>query len=277
MDTSRALSDLLGFMTEAEKECSVLIIDSITHIWKDVQESYLKKINEGRKAQRKSPLHKLEFHHWGPIKSAFGQFTDKYLSSKIHCIVCGRAGSVYEYQKNDETGKLELVTSGTKMASEKEMGYEPSLLVEMIKEIKNDRIVNIAFVEKDRANKINGHSFPFPTFESFLPHFDFINIGGRHFDSMNQKDSKDLFTEEGDDNWGHEKKQREIWCEEIMGLLMKLHPSSGAADKQAKADLVEKYFDTRSWTKVENTRSELLKEIFMTMKVELDVEKTPPN
>lgn len=265
MDTSRALADLLGFMQEAEKQCSFLMIDSITHIWRDVQESYLKKINQNRR----TPVNKLEFHHWGPIKNAFGQFTDRYLSSKIHAIVCGRAGNIYEYQKNNETGKMELITTGSKMASEKEMGYEPSLLVEMSKEVVNDKIINRAFIEKDRANKINGMSFDAPTFEHFRPHFDFINIGGNHFESMNQKDSTELFTADGDDNWGHEKKQREIWCEEIQGLLLKFYPSSSASDKQAKIELIEKYFGTRSWTKVENMRSEMLKEICLAMQVEI--------
>lgn len=39
-DESRALKDLMSFMDEAEDACSVIIIDSITHVWRDAQESY---------------------------------------------------------------------------------------------------------------------------------------------------------------------------------------------------------------------------------------------
>lgn len=43
---SRSLSDLMKFMEEAEQECSIVIIDSITHVWRDVQKSYIDKLNE---------------------------------------------------------------------------------------------------------------------------------------------------------------------------------------------------------------------------------------
>lgn len=268
-DESRALADLLGFMDEAERECSIVIIDSITHIWREVQSAYLAKINEDRKKNRKWPITKLEFQHWGPIKAEFGRFTDKFLSSKVHAIVCGRAGSVYEYQEGDN-GKKELITVGSKMASEKEMGYEPSLLIEMSKVLENGNLVNTAFVEKDRADKLNGHTIRFPSFESILPHVQFLNIGGEHFGSMQDRSSKDLFTPDGDDGWSYEKRQREIWCEEVQGLLVKHYPSQGAEDKKAKMDLIEKVFATRSWTKVESFRSDSIKAGYDELKIILE-------
>ena len=48
-DESRALIDLMKFMDEAEKVSDIVIIDSITHVWRDAQESFLKKINASRK------------------------------------------------------------------------------------------------------------------------------------------------------------------------------------------------------------------------------------
>lgn len=67
-DESRALIDLMKFMDEAEKTCDIVIIDSITHVWRDAQESYLKNINAQRKKYGKNPLTALEFQHWRPIK-----------------------------------------------------------------------------------------------------------------------------------------------------------------------------------------------------------------
>lgn len=270
-DESRALQDLMEYVEEAEEKCSILIIDSITHIWRKLQQDFLDKLNAVRANQNKRPLLKLEFQHWGPIKEKFGLFTDRYLSSKLHCIVCGRAGSIYEYQTNEDTGKKELITVGTKMASEKEMGYEPSLLVEMSKVIENGKLINRAFVEKDRANLLNGKSIDFPGFESFKPHFQFLNIGGEHFGSMEKRDSTGMFTGDMDDGFGHEKRQREIWCEEIKSLLV-IHGLDGTSQeaKQKRVELLQKHFSTGSWTAVESMNSEKIKAGYQAIKAELE-------
>ncbi len=259
-DESRALKDLMTFMDEAEKSCDIAIIDSITHVWRDAQESFLAKVNEARVRQNKRPLASLEFQHWRPIKAAWADFTDRFLSSRMHVIVCGRAGSIYEYQdKDDGSGKKELITTGTRMATEKELGYEPSLLIEMIADRDDGKIVNVALIQKDRTDNINGQEIPYPNYEKLSGHFAALNIGGEHHGSMHQRDSKDLYTETGDDSWSAEQRQRAIWAEEISGLMQKYFPSQSADDKKQRMDLMEQFFGTRSWTKVENTPSEKLK------------------
>lgn len=273
-DHSRALVDLMGFMDEAEATCSIAIIDSITHIWRDAQDSFLRKLNETREANNKRPLASLEFQHWKPIKERWGQFTDRFLASHLHVIVCGRSGSVYEYQdKDDGSTKKELITVGTKMATEKELGYEPSLLIEMYKAREDGKIINTAVVEKDRADTLNGREFAMPTFESFLPHFQFLNIGGEAHPSMAQRDSKELFSGDGEDDWGREKRSREIWCEEIKGLLVE-HGMDGTSTeaKKRRQDVLMLTFGTGSWTKVESMDAERIKAGYHTMKSELHKE-----
>lgn len=262
-DESRALVDLMQFMDEAESVCDIAIVDSITHVWRDAQESFLAKINGRRQRDRKPPLQALEFQHWRPIKAAWAAFTDRFLSSRLHVIVCGRAGSVYEYQeKDDGSGKKELITTGTRMATEKELGYEPSLLVEMLADRQDGKIVNTALVQKDRSDRINGKELRKPTYASFKPHFDALNIGGEHFGSMQQRDSQEMFSDTEEGGWDREKQQRTIWSEEIQGLLMKRWPGQSAADKAAKADALESILGTRSWAKVESTPSAKLREAF---------------
>lgn len=258
-DESRALSDLMKFMDEAEKVSDIVIIDSITHVWRDAQESYLARINESRRRSSKRPLASLEFQHWRPIKAAWAEFTDRFLSSKMHVIVCGRAGQVYEYQdKDDGSGKKELISTGSRMATEKELGYEPSLLVEMLADREGGKITNTALVQKDRSDTLNGKELRMPNYESFAPHFAALNIGGQHFDSMNGRDSQGMFEDADEPGWDKEKQQREIWSEEIMGLLVKQWPGQTAVEKLAKADALETVFKTRSWTKVESTQSDKL-------------------
>lgn len=273
-DESRALIDLMQFMDEAEAHCDVAIIDSITHVWRDAQDSYLKRMNESRKRYNKKPLAALEFQHWRPIKAAWAEFTDRFLSSKLHVIVCGRAGTIYEYQdKDDGSGKKELISTGTKMATEKELGYEPSLLVEMIMDRSDGRTRNVALVQKDRSDTINGAELVMPTFNSFLPHFNALNIGGQHFGSMDQRDSQGLFPEANESGWDMESRRRTILSEEIAELMKKHYPSQTVEDKQKRADLLEMHFDTRSWTAVETMHSDILKSALDSMRLRLEPEK----
>lgn len=255
-DDSRAFTDLMSVTREAQETCSVLIIDSITHIWRDLQESYLARINDFRRRDNKRPLTSLEFQHWGPIKRQWAEFTDIFLSSKMHMIVCGRAGNVYEYQeKDDGSGKKELITTGTKMATEKELGYEPSLLIEMEIQREDGAIINTAIVQKDRADRLNGKEIRFPTFEKLRPHFEALHIGGEHFSSMNQRDSREMFSEGGDDTFAADMRRKEVALDEIKEELLRHHGHGmDVATKAAKAETLDKVAGTRSWAKLESMR-----------------------
>ena len=271
-DESRALVDLMKFMDEAEKVSDIVIIDSITHVWRDAQESFLARINDSRKRSNKRPLASLEFQHWRPIKAAWAEFTDRFLSSKMHVIVCGRAGSVYEYQdKDDGTGKKELITVGTRMATEKELGYEPSLLIEMVADRQDGKIINTAVVQKDRSDTLNGKELPRPNYNSFSSHFAALNIGGKHFDSMDQKDSREMFVDADETGFDKEKRDREIWCEEIKGLLVQHNMDGTSAEaKKKRTDILEFVFGTKSWTAVENLNSAKIKTGYYEMKAMLN-------
>lgn len=271
-DESRALKDLMTFMDEAEQSCDIAIIDSITHVWRDAQESYIARLNEKRAEQHKRPLAALEFQHWRPIKAKWAEFTDRFLSSKMHVIVCGRAGNIYEYQdKDDGTGKKELITTGTRMATEKELGYEPSLLIEMIADREDGKITNVAVIQKDRSDALNGKEIPMPSYEKLKPHFQSLNIGGEHFNSMDKRDSKDLYPDADESGWDKESQQRTILSEEIAELMKKHYPSQSVEDKQKRAAILEMFFDTRSWTKVsEETKSEILRDGLKAMRAKLE-------
>lgn len=259
-DNSRSLQDLMQAVSEAEKISDIMIIDSITHIWRDATDSYLKKLNSQRTANGRKPIYALEFHHWKPIKAAWAAFTDRFLSSKMHMIVCGRAGTIYEYQdKDDGSGKKELITTGTRMATEKELGYEPSLLIEMVIDREDGKSRNVAIIQKDRADKLNGNEIIMPNFEKLKPHFEALNLGGNHFNSMEKRDSQEMY-DINEQGWDREKRDREILSEEIIEELKKHFPSQSADDKQSRADLLEMAFNTRSWTKIsEDTHSDKLR------------------
>lgn len=267
-DSSRSLKDLMQFMDEAEKLCDVMIIDSVTHIWRDVQESFLKMINSSLNRKNKPSLMAIEFHHWRPIKAQWAIFHNRFLCSKSHIIFCGRAGAIYEYQERSD-GKKELVTTGTRMATEKELAYEPSLLIELNIEYKDEEMINVAYVQKDRANKINGKRFEMPTFKDFEPHFDQLNLGGTHFESMDTRDSADLFLEFDSDAFETEKKLRAFYAKKIIEFIKKFFPFS--EDRSKRVDIMKKYFDSDSWNTIsERTPSVRLKEGYDKMAQELE-------
>jgi hypothetical protein len=86
----------------AEENCSALIIDSITHPYRELIAAYLKK--------KKRTF--LQIDDWNYLKGDYGwaQFTERYINSKLHIIMCGRAGDDLE-QYVDENGKRQLEKS----------------------------------------------------------------------------------------------------------------------------------------------------------------------
>lgn len=246
---SRAFSDLLTAMDEAEKEASVFICDSITHFWDELVETY--------KTTKK--LSRLTIRHWGEIKPIWRDFSAKYVMSNLHVIVCGRAGDVWE-EKEDEEGVKELTRTGTRMRVEKELGYEPSLLMEMVKERLSAREgagwTHRAWIVKDRFDVIDSKHFDDPTFESFLPHIELLNLGGKHRVLDADRNSRNLI---GNTNNGFERyRQHEIFLEKINAEFYVKHPGQSVDDKQGRSSLMNEIFKTRSWTEIKGLSSKRL-------------------
>jgi hypothetical protein len=247
----RALADLLEAMAWAEANASVLIIDSITHPYREMIAAYLKKKNRSF----------LQIDDWNYLKGDHGwqQFTDRFINSKIHIIMCGRAGDDLE-QFTDENGKRQLEKIGTKMKGEAETGFEPSLLVLM--ELLERRVrgeaartskkyVNRATIVKDRWDKINGTEIDFPDFKSFLPHIELLNLGGQHVGvDMNSDSQHILVTEKRD--W--QPVQRKIVLGETQDLLLMHAPGQTVADKQRRITLLKSCFGA-GWVEIEETMS----------------------
>ena len=267
---TRAFTDLLTAVDEAESMGSVLVIDSITHFWRELQDTYLARKNKTF----------IEFQDWAWLKQQWGVFTDRFVNSNCHIVLCGRAGYEYDFFERDD-GKRELQKTGVKMKAEGETGYEPSLLVmmEIQQSMETGKVWRTGAVLKDRSTLLDGKTFNNPTFEDFLPHVEFLNLGAEQFGVDTDRKSESLFAEDGTPKWQHEKLQRDIWAEEIEQLLRKHFPSQSAGDKQSRMDLLEKYAGTRSWTRVTRMRSESLRSIFDQIKYELEsdqAEGLPP-
>ena len=257
---ARAFEALMQFMGEAREAGAVIIVDSISHTWDDLRESYEKKL---RRTQG------LEIWDWGVIKPAWRQFTNEYLMSPCHAIVCGRSANIYEQVYNESRGKSEVQTTGTRMKTEKETGYEPSLLIEMERKPNRNNggsgWLHVASVVKDRADMLDGQEFHDPTFETFRPHFDFLNLGGRHHPTDTEHDSQGMFNTP--DNAIERKRRVDITLEKIKDAFVFADIGTAkAADKKRMKELLTEHFGTSAWSEIETLRLKDLQDGLATLR-----------
>jgi hypothetical protein len=260
---SRALSDAIDFIGECVKaNVSVAIVDSTTHIWDEVQKSYLASINAGRLRRKLEPKTQIEWQDRGTLNEIWQRFTDAYLNSPLHIIICGRAANIWEMDVNEETGKKELNKAGTKMKTQSDMAYEPSFLAEMARvqsmEGGVQKITRVMTVLKDRFRLLDGQQFEQPTFETILPHVRMLTPGANNAVDVSRK--TEIAVSEGDGQIHAERHRQAVYCEELSGLLTSVWPGQSAEEKKLKTDLVFELFGTRSWEAIQRIPSDKLKE-----------------
>jgi len=240
---TRAFMDLVDAVREAEKHHSILIIDSITHFWNELMDSYLKKHN----------LKRIKLHHWMTLKKEWRVFSDLFVNSNVHIIMCGRAGWDFGYEENEE-GEKELQKTGTKMKVESETGFEPDLLLEMekVKKTSNigSEIIQRCWVLKDRSDTIQGKKFDRPDFKDFLPHVECLNLGGKHKAIDTSRSSESMHKQ--DFSKENMYKQKTIILELMHDALDKDYSTRTDEDKRKRIFLLEMSFGTSSKTEIEN-------------------------
>jgi hypothetical protein len=262
---TRAFSDLISAVDEAEKHGSILIIDSISHFWTEFTEAYARKRNRSRG---------LEFQDWAWLKQEWRRFTDRYVNSSLHIIMCGRMGYEYDFFTNDN-GKRELEKTGVKMKAETETGYEPSILVCMEREMENldsKKQVRKAYILKERFNVIDGKEFVNPTFKHFLPHIELLNLGGTQLGVDTSRTSDGIIPDQNSNrDWKHIESQREIYLEKIQALMTEHGISARSQEGKEKViTLLKKHFRTSAWREVETYKLDQLKAGFDTLHFELN-------
>lgn len=145
------LSEIRTFNAETH---SVIVLDSVTHLWEAAIASFNGKLTS---------IGTIPMHAWGKIKKPYKDLMGLLLASPAHFIICGRQKTLYE---EDETG--ELKSAGVTMRSEGETPYEPHILIRMegIRPKKTNEVATIvAYAEKDRTGVLAGRSFINPTFD----------------------------------------------------------------------------------------------------------------
>jgi len=250
---TRAFGDLLKGIEEAEKEGFALIIDSVSHFWTEMIEAYKRKKNIGSR---------MAFHHWGVLKPEWQRFANAYVNSRLHCIVCGRAGWEWGHEEDDE-GHKDLMKLGTKMKVEGEFAFEPSLLIEMERIKGKDLgspISHRCHVVKDRnmgAETMDGKTFENPVWTDFMPHIKCLNIGGEHLGVDLDRTSDELFEPTGE-SFTSKRRRATVLIEDLNGELEARFPGTSKDAKVAKAALKKKTFGTYSDTQIDGMNPDLI-------------------
>jgi hypothetical protein len=286
----RAFSDLMTVVDEClAGAADVLLVDSITHVWRELQDAHMAAVN----ARLKYPKTRMDVGDVMAIKKTWEPWPNIFLTSPLHIIVCGREGNEWGNEEDEETGKRELVAVGKKMKVESEFGYEASLQVAMsivqvpervvrkkaesgqkksaaTRERQPRRIINVATVLKDRFDAMNGTMIEMPAGKDFDSFLKLLKPALHGAVDTTIRSDRDIDID--DSGFNREKRSRTRWAEEIQGLLVKHHPGQTAADKQAKGELLFKAFASRSWSYIETLDSKRLYDGFRLLKNELEPE-----
>ncbi len=239
---SRSLADLRETMRRCRDGFSdILMIDSVTHVWEDVLQSYMREKKRTR----------LQFEDWGILKPTWKrEFSDPFVRDPYHCLMAGRAGYEYSDEKDDE-GKRQIYKTGIKMKVEGETAYEPDMLVlmERFEKVIDDdkRIWREATIIKDRSTLIDGKTFQNPSFADFAPAIDQL-LASPAYSVPRETDAAQLFGTE--DERRHFAQARDVLLEKIEGEMVSAWPGQTAEMKRAKVETLQECFGTKSWTEI---------------------------
>src|SRR3990167_3437078 len=154
---TRSMTEIIDSVKGLDpKDYSVVVIDSMTHVWEAAKAAYEGKLTK---------IGTVPFQAWAKIKKPYKDLMAYLLSSPMHVIICGRQG--IEYETDEESEELKAV--GFKMKAEGETPYEPHILIRMesVRAKKTNEVATIyAYAEKDRTGVLQGRSFANPSFDS---------------------------------------------------------------------------------------------------------------
>lgn len=251
-DKTRAFSEFLRDLDEAHKVADVVVVDSVTHFFRELTAAHLRSKNKKL----------LDLSDWGPIKAEWARFVERFLTLPLHIIICGRLGNVYEEYYDDEREKYSTAKVGNRMAGDGETGYEPNITFEMSKKYrrKGGTFDLQATCTKDRFDEIMARVFTFKTGEApaavhaavmkaFGPHLARYDFGAEPSVVDVRSTSEAMLAPDGP-SFSAVQRRRQIAVEEIEGLMGRYLPGQTAREKQLRLEIRVAVFGTSSETKI---------------------------
>lgn len=272
LNRSRSFLDLRSASRDAIKEGACCIcVDSITHFWQELFTAGMAK--PGPRLQK-----------IGRIKEEWAPFTQDFQDSPIHFLVTGRMGFVWdEFEVENDRGEVtkEISKSGTKIKAEGDFGHEPDLEIQMsavedpdfiqFEKIRGrkrrsfkSQMLHVATIKKSRVWALNGAAFSWkdqqaykPGYykvvaECFKPHFETINIGGKHFVEDSSRPKSDILFQPGSEHSFYENQEKRVIALEKWQATMEIIAGGQTKDNIRKRAIIgEAITGTRSRTEFE--------------------------
>lgn len=254
------LADILSAFDMLNKgEIGFLFMDSLSKVWYKFIRDYKQKNN----------VTFMTLNDWGKILPDWQQrFSDKFVELNGNCVFTGRGGFTYDMEEDEKTHKKSFVKSGVKMKLAGETPFEPDLNIwmELEQDIKDNVLTTSrsAQIMKDRSGLIDGKIFINPTFKDFEPVIDFLmNVPkGEVAGATNSENLAPSENYEAQDR----RQKREIYLEEIKAVFDALSLGASNDAKKLKVAILEKLFETASWTALEKTKLEKLEKGVLILK-----------
>jgi len=249
--TGQAFSELLEFAGECREDGHIALVDSATHPWRSLCLDYLEaKRSRVAGAGGNAETTKLSLKDWGPIKDMWAVFANRYRYDPIHWCICGREGDTWA-TVTDEEGNEELRKDGTRMKTETETAYEPSLLIRMVQHTHpSGKLVHTAEVVKDRFDVLTGARCDDPGLAFFRPHIELLGLGGRQ--AVPDPEAAPAFEAGAGKSYRTIAAERAGILENIKDDLLLAWPGQTAVEKKAKVEALRACFGTSSWSELEH-------------------------
>ncbi len=155
---SRSIADVMDAVTGLDfKKYSVIVIDSISHLWDAAIDAY-----EGKLTSQDT----IPMQAWGKIKKPYKVLIRFLMDAPCHVFILGRQKNIFE----DDGEKLKK--TGVGMRAEGETEYEPHLCARMESrksEHDSSKFNVVAIFEKDRTGILAGRSYANPKSDLLAP------------------------------------------------------------------------------------------------------------
>ena len=178
---TRSLLEVLDAVKSLDpEEHSVVVIDSISHLWDAAIAAY-----EGKKTS----IDSIPMHAWGSIKKPYKELIRFLMDSNFHVFILGRQKNLFETDDKDNMKKV-----GVALRAEGETAYEPHICARMESRLNvNDSTIStiVIMFEKDRTGVLSGRTFPNPTFDVFAPIMPLLKGKQAHSENPDDVAAKD--------------------------------------------------------------------------------------
>lgn len=197
---TRSLSDVLDAVKDIDPAVySVVVLDSISHLWDAAMEAYT-----GKRTRADT----IPMNAWGAIKKPYKSLIRFMVESNMHGIIDGRQKNIF----SDENG--EMRKEGVTMRAEAETPYETHLCIRMETK-KGDKDSTVyAYVEKDRTGILSGKIIPNPSFQTFAPILPLLGAEQAQTEDPEEVAARDsdLLAREGDKDRKKEEKSSSLYA-----------------------------------------------------------------